>query len=181
MTAPAVTACPTLTTERLVLDAHRADDFEAYQAMWAEPAVYRYIGGAPSPRDEVWARLLRVKGMWPTLGYGFFAIRDRATGAFLGEAGIMEMRREVKPRFEGTPEAGWGLRSAAHSKGLAREAMEAVLGWADRTIGAPRLVCMIHPQNAPSLALAARLGFRRFADTTYKERPALLLERERPA
>ena len=178
MTAPAVT--PTLTTARLVIGAHSADDFEAYQAMWADEAVYRYIGGAPSPRDEAWSRLLRLKGLWPTLGYGFFAIRDRATGAFLGEAGIMEMRREVSPRFEGTPEAGWGLTPAAHGKGLAHEAMTAILAWADEALAPPRLVAMIHPDNAPSLALAGRLGFRRFADTAYKARPVVLLERLRP-
>jgi RimJ/RimL family protein N-acetyltransferase len=46
---------------------------------------------------------------------------------------------------------------------------------------AKRTVCLIDPGNAPSLALAAKLGFRRFADARYKGRDSVLLERFRPA
>ena len=83
-------------------------------------------------------------------------------------------------RAAGTPEAGWVLASWAHGQGLAREATEAMLAWADRALAAPRIACMIDPHNDASLALAAKLGFRRFADTHYKAKPTVLLERFAP-
>jgi RimJ/RimL family protein N-acetyltransferase len=45
-------------------------------------------------------------------------------------------------------------------------------------LAAPRTVCVIHPANAPSLRLAERLGYIRFAETWYKGRDAVLLERQ---
>jgi RimJ/RimL family protein N-acetyltransferase len=39
---------------------------------------------------------------------------------------------------------------------------------------------MIDPDNAPSLTLADRLGYRRFAQTRYKDRQSVLLERFAP-
>jgi len=61
--------------------------------------------------------------------------------------------------FDDMPEAGWVLRADRTGRGLAREAMTAALAWFDRQHGAQRIVCMVSPDNAPSLALADRLGF----------------------
>src|SRR5260370_1216016 len=80
----------------------------------------------------------------------------------------------------GWPEAGWVLSPWAHGQGFAREAADAILGWADSVLKAERTVCLIDPDNAPSLALAARLGFEAFAESRYKGRNSILLERVRP-
>ena len=72
------------------------------------------------------------------------------------------------------------LASWAHGQGFAREAAEAMLAWADGALRARRMVCLIDPANAPSLALAARLGFAPFAETRYKGRDSVLLERLTP-
>ena len=63
--------------------------------------------------------------------------------------------------------------------GVAREAAEAIFAWADGVLRADRTVCLIDPDNRPSLALAAKLGFEPFADTHYKGKPSTLLERRR--
>ena len=39
------------------------------------------------------------------------------------------------------------------------------------------MVCMIDPDNAPSLKLAGRMGFLEVARTTYREAPTVLLQR----
>jgi hypothetical protein len=54
--------------------------------MWTEPAVVRFIGALS--REAAWIRFVRQAGHWNRLGFGFFAIEDRATGAFVGEAGF---------------------------------------------------------------------------------------------
>ncbi len=62
------TVAPTLITERLILDAHRLEDFDDLAAMWADPAVVRYIGSTPRDKEDSWGRLLRYIGHWKLLG-----------------------------------------------------------------------------------------------------------------
>ena len=165
---------PTLRTERLSLTGHRPDDLDALAAMWAEPAVYAQIGGVARSREEVWLRLLRSIGQWQAFGYGSWVFRD-ADGTILGEGGLMEARRAMYPPLA-LPEANWVLAPAAHGRGLADEAMTAALAWADAQ-GIARTTCIIDPANAPSLRLAAKLGYTVVRDATYKERPVHVLER----
>jgi len=170
---------PTLDTPRLRLRPYRLEDFDAYAAMWAEPAVVRFIGGAPVSREAAWTRFLRQIGLWHHLGFGFFAIEHRATGAFAGEAGFHDLRRAVTPSLEGTMEAGWALSAAMQGQGLAEEAMRAAIGWAGIHGTAARLTCMIDPGNGGSLRVAEKLGFAEFARATYNGTPLILLERPR--
>ena len=65
---------PVLETERLILRAHRLDDFPAFAAMWAEPLTVRYISGKPSTENQSWMRLLTFSGLWPLLGFGIWAV-----------------------------------------------------------------------------------------------------------
>ena len=169
--------CPTLTTPRLSLAAHATVDFADMLSTWQDPVVVKYFGGQPSTPEECWARLLRYGGLWPLLGYGYWRVRETATGRFVGEIGFAEFRRDVIPSLYGAPEAGWVLAPWAHGQGMAREAAEAVFAWADGVLRARRTVCMIDPGNAASLNLASRLGFKPFAETRYKGRDSVLLER----
>lgn len=174
-------SCPVLTSERLTLGPHGLEDFPDSQAMWADPEVVRYIGGAPSTSEEAWARQLRYAGLWPLAGFGYWQIRETATGRFVGEAGLAEWRRILTPSLIGAPEAGWVLAAWAQGQGFAHEAMRAIFAWADAAMATRRTVCMIDPRNAASLALAARLGFAEFARTRYKGHDSILLERWRDA
>ena len=54
--------------------------------MGGDEAVVRYIGGTPSTPTEAWARMLRFPGLWALLGYGYWTVEDRETGAFAGQA-----------------------------------------------------------------------------------------------
>jgi RimJ/RimL family protein N-acetyltransferase len=172
---------PVLETSRLSLRGFRNEDFERYAAMWAEPAVFRFIGGAALSREESWGRFLRHAGHWDKLGFGFFAIEERATGAFLGEAGFQERRRSLSPSIEGSAEAGWVLVTEAHGKGYAEEAMRACLDWADSALPGMRMTCIIRPDHAASLHIARKLGFSAFATSDYAGEPIVLLERPRRA
>ena len=74
-------------------------------------------------------------------------------------------------------EAGWVLAPAAQGRGLAEEAMRALLRWAVDLSPPARLTCIIRPDHAASLHVAGKLGFREFARTSYKGGPMVLLER----
>jgi RimJ/RimL family protein N-acetyltransferase len=166
---------PTLTTARLILRPHTADDFPACCALWADPEVTRFIGGRPGTGEEVWSRILRYAGHWQLLGYGYFLATARDTGDLVGEFGLANFHRDIDPPFGDTPEAGWAMLPQYQGRGLAQEALAALLAWADHTI--PRTVCMIAPDNTPSLKLAAKLGYTEYARTTYKDHATILLAR----
>ena len=172
---------PRLETPRLSLRPYRLEDFDAYAAMWADPAVVRHVGGSPFSREAAWTRFLRKVGLWHYLGFGFFALEDKATGAFAGEAGFHDLRRAIVPSIEGTMEAGWALVGAMQGRGLAEEAAGAALAWADRHGTGSRMTCIIDPENAASLRVAGKLGFTERARTLYNDRPVVVLDRPRPA
>jgi RimJ/RimL family protein N-acetyltransferase len=140
--------------------------------------VTRYISGRPFSREEVWARLLRYIGHWAALGYGFWAVEEKATGAYAGELGFADFQREIDPPFD-VPEAGWAFATRLRGQGIATEALRAVLSWADANLPAPRTVCLIHPENAASLSVAAKCGFREQRRAMYKGSETRVLARER--
>jgi len=158
-------SAPPIDTARLALRAHTVEDFADCAALWGNADVVRYIGGVPSTPEATWARLLRYAGHWTLLGYGYWAIRDRATHAFLGEVGFADHHRDVTPALE-PPECGWVLAPAAHGRGLATEAVRGILEWADAR-GWRRTTAMIDPGNTSSLRVAEKCGFERFASATY--------------
>ncbi len=164
-----MTAIPVLQGERVRLREHRVDDLEAYAALWSNEEVVRFIGGKPLGRDDCWGRILRTRGMWAILGFGFWIIEDRRTGVLIGEAGLMDMKREIEPSLDGTIEAGWALLPAVHGQGFAGEAMRLVLDWGDRNLPGVPQSCIVSEGNEPSLQLAARLGFTRSGRGTYRD------------
>lgn len=161
-------------TLRLTLAPHGIADFPALAALWGDPEVVAFIGGQAATEEEAWARLLRYRGTWALFGHGFWAVRERASGDYVGDVGYLEARRTGVTGFDGDPEIGWSLNVRHHGKGYATEAVQAVLGWGARRFG--RCVAMIDPGNEPSLAVARRCGFHHFADSRYKDAPTTLWE-----
>jgi RimJ/RimL family protein N-acetyltransferase len=165
-------------TARLRLRPHRADDLDAGFALWSNPATVQHISGTPSTRDESWARLLRYAGHWALLGFGYWAVEERASGRFVGDVGLGDFKRALEPSLDGMPEAGWVLDPTAHGRGYATEAARAALAWADANLAAGTSACIIAPENGPSLRVAEKCGFREWARTTYKGHPTIVLRRE---
>jgi RimJ/RimL family protein N-acetyltransferase len=169
---------PNLDTVRLTLRAHTLADFDEYAAMWADPLVTRHIGGKPFTREDSWSRFLRFPGHWSLLGFGCWVVREKGTGRFVGDVGLFNMKRELKvPSFVDAPEAGWAFAPAWHGLGVATEAMEAVLDWFDRKHKATRTVCMINPENAASIRVAQKIGYREYTRSSYKNEAVILYER----
>lgn len=166
----------TLITERLTLSPVQLSDYEELVALWGDPAFATAIFPAALSSEDVWFRLLRDIGHWEALGRGNWAIRETATGAYVGSVGVLDYRRLMEPAFD-APELGWGVAPRFQGKGMAFEAVSAALAWCDEALNAPRTVCMISPGNAPSHALARRAGYAPYAETVYKGEPVVLLER----
>jgi RimJ/RimL family protein N-acetyltransferase len=168
---------PVIETERLRLRGFRSDDLMPQLATWSDPEVVRFGGGAVLGREDVWRRMLCVGGCWSMLGYGYWAVERRDDGAWLGQVGFADLKRDMKPSIEGLPEAGWVFASFAQGQGYASEALAAALQWADRNLPGREIAAIIDPANLPSIRLATSHGFGSPEETIYKEEPILLFRR----
>ena len=168
---------PLLETERLRLRAHRPEDHADCTALWADPAVVRYIGGRPSTAEETWRRMLASRGLWSMLGYGYWAVEEKAGGRYVGDVGFADFRREIEPSLAGMLECGWALSPQVHGRGYATEAVAAAVAWADAHLPGMRAVCLIDEGNAASIRVAAKAGFREWRRTTYHGGPSLVFAR----
>jgi len=169
---------PVIETARLRLRGYTVEDADRMAALWRDEEVTRYIGGKPQSAEESWGRLLRYAGHWRLLGFGYWVLEEKATGEFVGEAGLSDFRREIVPALGSVAEAGWVLAASTQGVGYATEAVLAVLGWGRGHFGATPVACMIHPENWASIRIAEKCGFRQREVGIYKGNPALIFERK---
>ncbi|SEK63895.1 Protein N-acetyltransferase, RimJ/RimL family [Roseovarius nanhaiticus] len=148
---PHLADTPVLTTKRLTLRAIGPQDVEACTAFMASDRA-KYMGGPYSAHDA-WVQTCRFIGEWVVRGTGLFAICLKGSDQAIGEVGVFNA--EGYPE----PELGWGLWDPAHEgRGYAKEAAIAVREHLYADMGWYTVVSYIDPANAPSIALAERLG-----------------------
>jgi RimJ/RimL family protein N-acetyltransferase len=146
---------PTLETARLILRPPSQDDFDGYVAMGSDENTMRYLGGVKAP-DAVWRHMATLAGSWSLLGYSMFSVIEKASGQWIGRLGPWQPGG-AQGNWPGT-EVGWGLRASATGKGFAQEGATAAIDWAFQTLGWDNVIHCIDKDNAPSIALALRLG-----------------------
>ncbi len=169
-----------LTTERLRLRQPELGDEPRMAALVGPEAVHRHLGGPQTP-EESWNRFVRGAGCWALFGHGPFVIERASDGRFVGNCALLRGRRGLGRAFDSVPEAGWVLAHWAWGRGFAVEAMTAVLEWLDAGPNANAVVAMIDPDNAPSITLAGKLGFRAWGTARYHDEPVRRFRRPAPA
>ena len=168
---------PVIETERLRLRGFRASDLDAQATAMTDPDVVRHLGGSPMSREETWRKILASPGLWALLGYGYWVAERRDDGAYLGQIGFADFKRDMTPNIEGLPEMGWIMAPEAQGQGYATEAVLAALAWADEALGGREIVAIISHANAPSIRVAEKGGFSLREEAVYKGEPILLFRR----
>ena len=167
---------PVIETARLTLRPHRLSDLDARTTMTGDEYVMRFFPETQT-REDNWARLMRYAGHWALLGWGLFVVEEKATGRFVGEVGLSDFGRGLGQDFDGVPEAGWIIDRWAEGRGYATEAIRAAIEWHERSIGCMRQVCIIVPENTPSLRVAEKLGFKAYDERIYDDHRVIVHER----
>src|SRR3712207_4609684 len=79
---------PPLETERLRLRPFTPGDLEALHALWADPEIGRWLGGAHEHVQESIDELQGHLDHQARHGYSLWAVEERTSGRFVGEVGL---------------------------------------------------------------------------------------------
>jgi RimJ/RimL family protein N-acetyltransferase len=142
-----------LETARLLLPPLTREHTADLVALYSDPEVARYVGGARLTPATIPRQAWSFADEWDERGYGQSAVIERSSGAFLGRVGL-----HYWPTW-GEVELGYVLAAHAQGRGLAAEASRAWIEWARTHLGRESLVAVIQPANAASVGLALKLGF----------------------
>jgi [ribosomal protein S5]-alanine N-acetyltransferase len=150
---PTLRIQPTLRTTRLTLRPVANKDVTALVAHWNEPRVGHWLwdGNPVDPRTV--ARIVdRSTHSFQTSGWGLWAVRPAGDPALIGVCGLCHS--DHAPGIE----LLYSLAPTHWSKGLATEAVTAVLTHAFDTLGLQELLATTDDGNDASHRLLARLN-----------------------
>jgi RimJ/RimL family protein N-acetyltransferase len=149
--------------ERLSYRPISLEDFEPYAEFLADEECTRYLL-VPEPHSRELSRSLLERNVAHHDGrIGMYTLFDG--NELIGWAGFQ--RREIT----GAPEVelGWLVRKGHWGKGYASEAARDL-----RPRGPQRVIHLIHPENAASIAVAKQLGAEHERDTEILGGPVAL-------
>src|SRR2546426_736724 len=152
-----------LETRRLRLRRLRPADEPELIALDSDPGVMRYVGsppGAPAhdePVERVRQRISADHGL-----RGWWLAEGKEDGVFRGLGLLLPM-----PDGRDT-EVGYRLARRSWGKGIATEAAAALVEYAFSTLGLPRVVAVVYPDNLASRRILENLGFASDGPCEYK-------------
>jgi RimJ/RimL family protein N-acetyltransferase len=164
---------PVLESERLILREFRETDFDTMAAFFADP-MSKFYGGPVEDRSDAWRKFVMYPGHWMLRGYGPWALEEKATGTFVGQAGPWYPEGWIEP------EITWALAPGHHGKGYATEAAGRSLQGAYELFGWSTAVSVISVDNPASIGVAERLGATCECEVEYRYGKALLYRHRGP-
>ncbi len=164
---------PTLESERLLLRPFRSEDFEPMAEFYADPMSSFY--GGPCDREDAWRKFAMYPGHWALRGYGPWALEEKASGHYVGLAGL------YYPDGWIAPELTWALVPGHHGKGFATEAANRSLQAAYEDFGWETAVSVIAVDNAASAAVATRMGAKFEREVAFRYGQAHLYRHRPPS
>lgn len=147
-------------TDRLLLRRWTAADASAMEAIWREPQVWDALQPQRPFDPNQWRGMLdRHVRHWDAHGFGLWAVTtpdDPQPAGWIGAS-----HPTFVPELADEVEIGWTLRPALWGHGLATEGAAAAIDATFESLPNDRVISLIHPQNARSMAVARRLGMSR--------------------
>ncbi|WP_216588352.1 GNAT family N-acetyltransferase [Streptomyces brasiliscabiei] len=161
-----------LRTDRLLLRDWRESDLDPWAALNADPEVREHFPELLT-REQSEASAARFRNDLGLRGWGWWAVEVRATGQFIGFAGLDPVDDDMP--FTGV-EAGWRLARTAWGHGYATEAGRAALAFGFEQLRLPEILAVTTAANLRSQAVMRRLGMTRdpaddFDDPTAPQGP----------
>ncbi|RZI42279.1 N-acetyltransferase [Herbaspirillum sp. HC18] len=147
---------PLLRTSRLKLRQITRADAPALFAIHSDIDWMCWYGVDPVASLEQAEQLADLFAGWSTAGTGFrWALERREDKRLIGTCGLFRWNKSWRNCV-----IGYEIHRDWHGQGYMREALEAVLDYGFDMMALHRVQAETHPDNAASIGLATRLGFR---------------------
>lgn len=145
-------------TERLSFREMTMDDLDLIADLIGDPEVMAFYP-APKTRAESAAWIARMQQRYEEDGHGLWIIETH-DGEFVGECGVTWQSANDVPMLE----VGYHVRPELQRRGYATEAARACVELVAQERAPTLLTAIIHPENAASRAVAAKLGMTHIDD-----------------
>ena len=154
---PFADGLPTLTADRLRLRQLDAADVPGLLAVFGDATHLRYWSHGPlADLDAARAYLDGITSGWQERSFFQWGIEETATRQLAGTVTFADWDRGNR-----RAEIGFILRPGAEGRGYATEAVRTALAFAFGPMGVHRIEADVDPDNAASLRVLERIGFRR--------------------
>jgi ribosomal-protein-alanine N-acetyltransferase len=146
-----------LETERLVLRDCVMTDWEALNAMLADPLVTRYMHFAfwDEQQRRAWLEEIVQEAQDPQRHNYNWALALRSDGLLIGWLGIGWAMHPAEP---GTRECGYALAHRFWRQGYMPEALRAVIAYEFNVLGTLQIIATCQPQNPASARVMQKSG-----------------------
>ena len=161
---PIVLEVPDLSTDRFILRPWGIDDAEALSAAWHDVRIA--AGSTPPPDRSVEAASRWIDG-WNArrvAGLAFdLVIADPVSDRVMGEIGLSRIDPNRRAAM-----IGWWLHEDCRGRGLARDAVSAVVDWLLSSGEVTDVLAEIAAENVASEAVARAAGFEPLAPGVWR-------------
>lgn len=149
-----------LETPRLILRAMNADDAEGMFDLDSRPEVLKYLLTPPLTDVEQSREIIRrVQQQYEEHGIGRFAVEWKATGEFVGWAGLKFLTEPLNGCVN-YHDLGYRLLPKFWGMGIATEASRASLDLGFNQMGLQKIYAGALPENVGSCRVLEKMGMR---------------------
>jgi ribosomal-protein-alanine N-acetyltransferase len=145
-----------LHTSRLTLREILDSDAESLLQIHGDAEHMRWFGSDPIPDLDGAKQLVALFASWrkePVAGARWaMELKDRP--GLIGTCGLFRWNRTWRSCV-----VGYEIAPAYRGRGYTKEPLETLIAWGFRELQLNRIEAQVHADNAPSLALLAKLGF----------------------
>jgi ribosomal-protein-alanine N-acetyltransferase len=142
-------------TSRLMLTRIGREDFQDLLRLYREAQVTEWLGDA-RPDGELAAHLEHLAAQWDKDGFGWWALRDPASGQFIGRGGL----RRVLLDGAAEVELGYALLPEHWNRGLATELARVSVAQGFVRLHLDEVVSYTLPVNLASRRVMEKTGLR---------------------
>jgi ribosomal-protein-alanine N-acetyltransferase len=143
-------------TDRLTLRPFHKADIDDLVVLNGDRETMKFIS-PPLSREQVAGVIDWFLTEWQRLGFGWFAVFEKATGKFIGQCGLQCL--EGKPDSPDV-ELAFVINRSSWGKGYAVEAADEIAKYSFINAGLNRIVAVTMKENVPSQHVLAKLGFK---------------------
>jgi ribosomal-protein-alanine N-acetyltransferase len=171
-------------TARLLCRPLLADDAPGMLALDSDPAVHRYLGGIGGPQaislTDSLATIQFIQAQYAANGIGRWAVLLRATGEFMGWAGLKLVAGPVNGQHD-FYDLGYRFRPQYWGQGYGYEAAQAWLNLGFATLALPRICAYADVHNAGSRRILEKIGLQPGGLFIENDTPCAWYEASNPA